>query len=90
MDIIEFLMVIPNNVTNPTIAPTDNQPPDIKTAAIPPTKQKGRFKRTIIRFLFVFKANFNNTITPIKAIKLFVKRLFTVVFAAVLLPAYAR
>ena len=46
-------MVIPNNVTNPTIAPTDNQPPDIKTAITPPTKQKGRFKSTIIKFLLV-------------------------------------
>ena len=42
-------MVIPNKVTNPTIAPTDSQPPDIKTAKTPPTRQKGRF--TIVNIL---------------------------------------
>ena len=83
-------MVIPNKVTNPTIAPTDSQPPDIKTAKTPPTRQKGRFKKTISKFLFVLNASFNNTITPIKATKLLIKRLLSVVSVAVVLPAYAR
>ena len=53
---MEFRIVIPNNVTNPTREPIDNHPP-VKTIAItPPIKQKGRFAKTISKLTFELRA----------------------------------
>ena len=39
---MEFLSVIPNNVTNPTIDPIEIQPPYIVAATTPPIRANGR------------------------------------------------
>ena len=53
---MEFLIVIPNRVTNPTIDPIDNHPPVKMIAITPPIKQKGRLAKTINKLTFELRA----------------------------------
>jgi len=43
---IEFRVVMPNRVTNPTKEPIDKFPPVKAAATIPPTRANGRFTST--------------------------------------------
>ena len=63
---MEFLSVIPNNVTNPTIDPIEIQPPYIVAATTPPIRANGRLNNVIAKFLRDPNAiySISNTVKP--------------------------